>query len=467
MLLWGVAVNAQSIYDRTEESPIIRHFAMPRMMEASDLDDATRGLDLAELLGKEKKPVFHIQKPARIIQGVPFTLTYVLEAPQWDNYNEPDFGTITENERTFNICESSIPGYYGLQCVHRVTANRNGRIPVPSCSFEVGDKRIYSDPDTLFVEQNPEFGQEAEAAYKFFTSKGIDVSELALEVSHKTQDMILLHDVSKHYFALVARKKYWPYIDNKVLVYSTENGLLLQPGDNSIFDDVFLRYSRQLHSLQDKSTQVKHTSSSTANIHVQPLLGCVRWGQNTPYNVKCPQLNNHPTMVGCVAVAISQLLHYYGKPDHIGTSPVYTPAWSSMNCTYSKDEGCYDVSGLMYAVGTALNAKYGSVQTSIDLNRLRDAMCQDFGYSSSFKENGAMSLQQQLDIIRTEIQSKRPCIISDFNHAFICDGIDGNYLHFNLGWNGLCNGYYLPLISSTNLNPSTEGFVKIISGIQP
>lgn len=39
------------------------------------------------------------------------------------------------------------------------------------------------------------------------------------------------------------------------------------------------------------------------------------WGQDTPYNDKCPKLDGKLTLTGCVATAMSQIMNYFKYPE--------------------------------------------------------------------------------------------------------------------------------------------------------
>ena len=66
-----------------------------------------------------------------------------------------------------------------------------------------------------------------------------------------------------------------------------------------------------------------------------------KWHQNWPYNQYCPQANGGFTeahsnaVAGCGAVAMAQLLHYYGKPKQIGFVPsagLVAPGGTTCGC---------------------------------------------------------------------------------------------------------------------------------------
>ena len=85
-----------------------------------------------------------------------------------------------------------------------------------------------------------------------------------------------------------------------------------------------------------------------------------------------------------------------------------------------------------------------------------DAMINTFGYrstaqdvtKSSYWGNGYTNAQWEA-MIKTELDAGRPILYSASDpsaggHAFICDGYNSDgYFHFNMGWYGTCDGWYL------------------------
>ncbi len=47
---------------------------------------------------------------------------------------------------------------------------------------------------------------------------------------------------------------------------------------------------------------------------IQPLLGQRMWGQDSPYNLYCPDVNGEACPSGCVATALAQVMAYHGWP---------------------------------------------------------------------------------------------------------------------------------------------------------
>lgn len=59
--------------------------------------------------------------------------------------------------------------------------------------------------------------------------------------------------------------------------------------------------------------------SCIVNAQCKPILklGVRKWHQKYPYNKYCPMIGNNSTMVGCVAVAVGQVMSVYAHPSEL------------------------------------------------------------------------------------------------------------------------------------------------------
>ena len=235
-------------------------------------------------------------------------------------------------------------------------------------------------------------------------------------------------------------------------------------------------YSKWITSIPRDSNVIHNQNTRTAS-EVAPLLGATEWGQTEPYNRLCPLLDGIRTVTGCVNTAISQIMYYHkypvcGKGENSYTwndvtlsmdfsKSVYE--WDKMRPQYNgdySDESALAVAKLMYDCGIANNSSYG-YETGATLKI--PGMVNFFGYDPSIY-NVSRNLCTQNDyesILREELDAARPVFYSGGSsrggHAFVCDGYDQQgYFHFNFGWNGAANGYYLT--SATGFD-SSPGFI--------
>ncbi len=199
---------------------------------------------------------------------------------------------------------------------------------------------------------------------------------------------------------------------------------------------------------------------------VDPLVSSL-WNQDSPYNVMCPEDDDGPSghvYVGCVATAMSMVMHYYRYPisgtgDHCYTpgNPVYGVQCANFEDTEYQWDGMMDVidpknpwpiAELGYHCAVSVNMNFspnGSGSYSyIVPNRL----------NAFWRYNGAQYLEKSsytnsawINLLKGDIDIDRPLYYSgsstEGGHAFVCDGYQGDEFHFNFGWSGSGNGFYV------------------------
>lgn len=213
----------------------------------------------------------------------------------------------------------------------------------------------------------------------------------------------------------------------------------------------------------------------------EKLLSTPNWSQESPFNNLIP---GRP-LVGCVGTAMSMIMKYHSWPT-IGTGSFggvdfnTTYDWDSMRMdnyrsSYTETEA-EAVATLMYHASRSIDTQYAMSGSSAYEVRVPWALSTYFGYDPgvSYKKRSEVSTQQEWDnLVKAEIDAGRPVLYCGQDvtagHAFVCDGYRGDYLHFNWGWGGSANSYFL----STALNPSVSrthnysNLNTIIYNIQP
>lgn len=224
---------------------------------------------------------------------------------------------------------------------------------------------------------------------------------------------------------------------------------------------------------------------SSAREAIAPMLN-VNWSQGMPYNVLLPHINgsdNAHAYVGCVAVAMAQVMSYWQYPPRpTKTIPGYTsnagktyavtmPSlqpmdfdWENMQNTYyindSTSTECMAVANFMLYSTTAMQSSFGLTSTGSYTRNIPAKLIEYFGYKNSahyiYRED--FSTEGWEETIYAELAAGRPVAYGgnkqSAGHAFVCDGYDGEGMfHINWGWNGKSNGYFLLNL----LNPSAEG----------
>ena len=206
-------------------------------------------------------------------------------------------------------------------------------------------------------------------------------------------------------------------------------------------------------------------STNTMGIPVVGPLIKTMWDQDPPYNRLCPTVNGGESCVGCPATAMAQILNYWRWPER-GTGShhdffadslfvdfsrsVYD--WDNMAITYTPDtpQVLIDaVSRLMYDCGIATNTMYMSDASGSYPFHYVPALIGYFNYSGNALYIKRKDYEKDWDsIMIVELDAARPILYVGYNpsggHTFICDGYDSeHYFHFNLGWSGYSDGYYL------------------------
>ncbi len=235
-------------------------------------------------------------------------------------------------------------------------------------------------------------------------------------------------------------------------------------------------YSREIeHAIRNP----RHNLRAIQRPQREPIapLCATRWNQSTPYNDMCPEVNGRRTYSGCVATAMAQVMKHHNWPLTGKGSKSYqwngqtlsmnfaeqTFDWTNMTDTYganSTEAENHAVAQLMYACGISVNMSYGLNGSGAQSSQVPNALRRYFSYgnSTTFIGRDYVPLLEWEDLIYNSLKSNAPVYYSGQGsgggHAFVCDGYEGDgYFHFNWGWAGSSDGYFL----LTALNPTTLG----------
>ena len=216
-------------------------------------------------------------------------------------------------------------------------------------------------------------------------------------------------------------------------------------------------------------TPIRKTVSGTA---ISPLLGQIEWGQDTPYNDLCPQINGTRCITGCVATAMAQIMFYHQWPaqttktipsytartanNTVNAIPVGSIDWSNMLPSYSPwgqetTAQKQAVAALMQKCGSALKMDYGVEASGAYVSDVATALKDYFDYDSStqYIQHSDYGLARWNQRIYDELAEGRPVLYGGQSttkggHAFVVDGYDkDDYFHVNWGWRGDSNGFFL------------------------
>lgn len=219
------------------------------------------------------------------------------------------------------------------------------------------------------------------------------------------------------------------------------------------------------------------TYNSKSISSVAPMLTS-NWGQGVYFNGGCPTDSKGPgghALVGCVPVAMGQILNYYRWPvtgygSYSYTNPPYgvltanfgatTYLWDNMPNTLSRpNEG---ISTLLSHLGISCDLVYGPTSSGMYNHKAAYSLRTFFKYSPQTQYLFRDSTSLRWDsVIVAHLNRAMPLYYAGWSdpnvsgHAFVCDGYqDTTYFHFNFGWNGNSNGYFY----SGNPSPPSYNF---------
>ena len=209
---------------------------------------------------------------------------------------------------------------------------------------------------------------------------------------------------------------------------------------------------------------------------IAPMVKTV-WNQSAPFNDQCPLSGGQRTVTGCVATAVAQVMKYFNYPSSgsgTGTATVNGGSsqtmdlnvaleWGKMldnyNGDYTTEEG-EAVATLMKAVGFSVGMNYTTTGSGAQGTAVAPALINNFNYDGGarYYQRIYYGLSDWETMIYDNLEKVGPVYYDGSapggGHAFVCDGYsqDG-YFHFNWGWGGSYNGYFL----LTALNPEGQG----------
>lgn len=205
---------------------------------------------------------------------------------------------------------------------------------------------------------------------------------------------------------------------------------------------------------------------------IEPLLGKRAWGQNPPFNQRCPVMGGGHAKTGCVATALAQIMAYHRHPA--------TYDWDNMPDSYDGNytqEQADAVAKLMHDIGEACKMEYGQdVSWSNDLDAEK-ALYTTFGYDDNVRIRQKRDYNEKdwTNLLIANLTAGTPILYDGKNpsnpqdgHAFIIDGSDSEGLyHVNWGWSGSCNGYFHINNLSTENGNDYSAYCDAIVNIYP
>ncbi len=421
---------------------------------------------------------FTVSVPDTVIQGSGFPVTYTLEATHWQKARVTRGAGLELNDKASNIQEGR--PYSKLTIATHFTTSRVGHITLPPLSAEIDGQEFLSETKEVYVKPHPQYGKEMTLAHEWLLKKGADKDSLMLNYTASVGNFFFFSDQRHKCFCLVAKKDTWDYAGEPVWAYSMESAMD-EESLKKYIPYFFVYYNDLLASLKMSGLKAKQFASGGAE-QVPPLLGELKWGQNAPYNAKLPTKGGERVLVGCVPLAMAMIMKYHDWPKQ-GMSNVYfetegrkfnfdctemKPRWNQYKNLYNKEETeeCAELSKILGTLALMMSPSYKESSTTASLNHTKHIMCNNLGYSGRMSRKDKPLNEEAFRQLEQELENSRPCIVARNSHAFICDGYEDGFFHFNLGWRGHGNGYFRAVGGSAEEQLDTM-FHCVITGIEP
>ena len=257
-------------------------------------------------------------------------------------------------------------------------------------------------------------------------------------------------------------------------------------------------YEYEINSLKNNADIVLDMPISRNE--VKPLLNN-SWDQEAPHNLLCPVYDGIQCPVGCVALAMAQIMYYHKWPTGVIDSiPPYAnsshnyelveglPAtmfkWNLIKPSYSideTDESSYAVAELLRYCGQAVEMGYETDGSGAYTEDVPKALIERFNYSKQTRQVNKWdySSYDWDELIYNELTSGRPVYYAGYRalessgHAFVCDGYKDGYFHIQWGtFRCYYDGYFkLSLLSmeepGLNNQYNYGYYQRAIIGIEP
>ena len=196
-----------------------------------------------------------------------------------------------------------------------------------------------------------------------------------------------------------------------------------------------------------------------------------KWNQDYPYNCCCPEdpagSGGH-TYVGCLATAMSQLMRFWAYPSKGNGSHCYYHEdygqicadfgntdydWDNMPNVLSSNSSEAEklaTGTLCFHCGVTIDMGYGPDGSGGASGPIPGVMHTYFDYSDANVQRSRNDYETETwkTMVREQFDMGWPMYYggceNDGCHAFVCDGYDDfDMFHFNLGWGGSSDGWYL------------------------
>jgi hypothetical protein len=323
----------------------------------------------------------------------------------------------------------------------------------------------------LMVSGAPARSQDlSETAKEFFQSKGITLYDL--KCTRSTENLAVYSDSYAKCFVVLAANKFKAKLGgDQVLAYSTESAL--NGGVDDMVYEIVGRYDAQLKKIKPSRCFFRSRLLSRRerqSVYIAPM--AMNIGQGAPYNKYFPIEDGQRLVSGCGPLAVAQILYankFPASPQGQGSITDTKGRVTNYNLgsfTFKFDGSEDDIARVLLASSAALNGKATLTgETQSAFNDMKSVLVSKFGYSPACTHYKGGDNLEFVNALKDELRSRRPVLVAQSSvHTFICDGLDGTFVHLNFGWTGYCNGWYRLMLfdSDTQRLPFNEMMVGLV-----
>ena len=290
-------------------------------------------------------------------------------------------------------------------------------------------------------------------------------------IKEKKRNLIYIYHLNPIGFILISAD------DNShpVIGYSFKNNFNTQnmpTNINWLFENIKKNILYNIENPNSRTDEIQEewvkylgTTSQTRERNVSPLIDA-EFDQSGGWNNILTSETGFNGPVGCVAVSMAQIMHYWSYPDQGQGSNGYEEDdlgflevdfsqalydFNNMAATYATNPSRL----LLYHSGVAVNMNYESGGSGASVEGVYPsaeyAMQNFFKYSQSIQavDSDNYDLNDWRNLLKNELDHNKPILYSGFSdsygnggHAWNIDGYQGNNMHCNWGWGGYNNGYF-------------------------
>ena len=308
--------------------------------------------------------------------------------------------------------------------------------------------------------------------FKEFSNRSISDFNVSFveTISQENNNLFYVYHLNPNGFVLVsANDNFHP-----VIGYSFENNFISSnmPDNlnffvNSVKNNISNSINNSTRSNEITSEWTKYLGnvSATRERNVSPLLDA-EFDQSGGWNNILTSETGFNGPVGCVAVSMAQIMHYWSYPENgEGSNAYWEDDLGNLEIDFSQQY--YDFNNmaatyatnpsrlLLYHSGVAVNMDYengGSGASVVGVYpSAQYAMKTFFKYDDGITNHDSedYELTEYRNMLKDELNHGKPILYSGYSdtygnggHAWNIDGYQSNNMHCNWGWGGYSNGYF-------------------------